>query len=92
MLIVILQVSFSRSAFVIPPQGRNKLIHQLSMHRKHIMFRANDYAALQTNGSIILSPKSECRHILFMEKNTHQIHKITVFQHVADNFVFEAYA
>ncbi|WP_214275695.1 hypothetical protein, partial [Escherichia coli] len=60
MLIVILQVSFSRSAFVIPPQGRNKLIHQLSMHRKHIMFRANDYAALQTNGSIILSPKSEC--------------------------------
>ncbi|EEU9347405.1 hypothetical protein FWY22_23170 [Escherichia coli] len=62
-LIVILQVSFSRSAFVIPPQGRNKLIHQLSMHRKHIMFRANDYAALQTNGSIILSPKSECGHI-----------------------------
>ncbi|MDZ6763080.1 hypothetical protein U4W44_24600, partial [Escherichia coli] len=57
------QVSFSRSAFVIPPQGRNKLIHQLSMHRKHIMFRANDYAALQTNGSIILSPKSECGHI-----------------------------
>ncbi|WP_214294953.1 hypothetical protein, partial [Escherichia coli] len=42
---------------------RNKLIHQLSMHRKHIMFRANDYAALQTNGSIILSPKSECGHI-----------------------------
>ncbi|WP_216084446.1 hypothetical protein, partial [Shigella sonnei] len=39
------------------------LIHQLSMHRKHIMFRANDYAALQTNGSIILSPKSECGHI-----------------------------
>jgi len=33
------------------------------MHRKHIMFRANDYAALQTNGSIILSPKSECGHI-----------------------------
>ncbi|ENT3927670.1 hypothetical protein ACFEBQ_002653, partial [Escherichia coli] len=63
MLIVILQVSFSRSAFVIPPQGRNKLIHQLSMHRKHIMFRANDYAALQTNGSIILSPKSEYGHI-----------------------------
>ncbi|WP_447538713.1 hypothetical protein, partial [Escherichia coli] len=63
MLIVILQVSFSKSAFVIPPQGRNKLIHQLSMHRKHIMFRANDYAALQTNGSIILSPKSECGHI-----------------------------
>ncbi|MFK9077342.1 hypothetical protein ACJEDY_15645, partial [Escherichia coli] len=52
-----------RSAFVIPPQGRNKLIHQLSMHRKHIMFRANDYAVLQTNGSIILSPKSECGHI-----------------------------
>ena len=46
MLIVILQVSFSRSAFVIPPQGRNKLIHQLSMHRKHLMFRVDDYAAL----------------------------------------------
>ncbi|MFX1034942.1 hypothetical protein ABEM52_24145, partial [Escherichia coli] len=27
------------------------------------LFRANDYAALQTNGSIILSPKSECGHI-----------------------------
>ncbi|RLW83827.1 hypothetical protein EAI72_04690 [Escherichia coli] len=62
------------------------------MHRKHIMFRANDYAALQTNGSIILSLKSEYGHIQFMEKNTHQIDKRTIFQHVADDVIFDTYA
>lgn len=60
---MILQISFSRNAFVIPPQKHNKLIHQLSIHKKHIIFRTNNYTALQTNDSIILSPKSKYGHI-----------------------------
>ncbi|AUT98329.1 hypothetical protein C3454_00120 [Citrobacter europaeus] len=35
------------------------MIHQLSMQRKHFMFRRNDYAVSQRKGSIILCPLSE---------------------------------